>query len=367
MRLARLRRQVGSCQSLVTLGHVVSKRATEPGIPAVHALHLAEVVERFGVSRAALFRDLVDEPRLADPDEQLGVPTVEELVERARQLSGEPGLGVLFGLQMRISAHGYLGFAAMAAPTMRAALQLASQFTPMRTTALALELVEDAAPGAEPKQAALVIRELAHFGSARDVVLIALLVGLAQLGNTLTGRELPGIIELALPTPAYAARLWRGQLSLQRVRFGALENRLLFDAALLDLPLTMADPVALQLALAQCEAALDALGGAGMVASVRALLAKKSRGFPTLPEVARRLSLSPRTLKRRLAERGVDFRMLLEEEQHARALQLLATELPLDEVAERLGYSDVANFGRAFRRWTGTTPAARRKQLAGAR
>lgn len=355
--------QVGSCQSLVTLGQAVSKQTGEPGIPAVHALHLADVVERFGVTRAALFRGLLDEARLADPDGQLSVSVVQKLVERARELSREPGLGVLFGLQMQISAHGYLGFAAMAAPTMRAALQLASQFTPMRTTALALELVEDAIPGATPKQAALVIRELVDFGSARDVVILGLMVGLSQIGNTLTGRTLHGTAEIAMPAPSYAARLWRGQMATHEARFDATENRLLFDATQLDLPLQMADPVAMRLALAQCEAALDALGGAGTIASVRALLAKKDRGFRTLPEVAKRLSLSPRTLKRRLAEQGLDFRTLLEEERHTRAIQLLATELSLEEIAERLGYSDVANFGRAFRRWTGTTPAARRREL----
>jgi AraC-like DNA-binding protein len=35
--------------------------------------------------------------------------------------------------------------------------------------------------------------------------------------------------------------------------------------------------------------------------------------------------------------------------------------LSVEQVAERLGYSDVSNFGRAFRRWTGLTPAAFRK------
>lgn len=371
-----LPRQVGTCQSLVTLGHAASKRGAERGIPAVHALHLADVVARFGVARAALFRGLVDEAELAEPDGQLSLVLVQQLVDRARTLTREPGLGVHFGLQMRISAHGYLGFAAMAAPTLRAALLLASQFAPTRTTTLSLTLEEDASvdseskktlarAGAGQKLAALVIHEHADFGSARDLVLLALVVGIRQIGDALTGRELRGLAELAFPAPAYAARLQLGPTCSHRVRFARPENRLLFDAALLDLPFQMADPVALQLARAQCERALDALGGAGVVASVRASIAKPDRGFHALSDVARRLSLSPRTLKRRLAEQGVDFRTLLEEERHAKALELLrATELSLDDIAYRLGYSDVANFGRAFRRWTGTTPAARRKELA---
>ena len=41
-------------------------------------------------------------------------------------------------------------------------------------------------------------------------------------------------------------------------------------------------------------------------------------------------------------------------------LMLRDRPLTIEDIAARLGYSDVANFTRAFRRWTGTTPAASR-------
>jgi AraC-like DNA-binding protein len=50
---------------------------------------------------------------------------------------------------------------------------------------------------------------------------------------------------------------------------------------------------------------------------------------------------------------------VLDEERHARALVLLRSSgLSVKDVAQRLGYSDVANFMRAFKRWTGQTPGA---------
>jgi len=79
--------------------------------------------------------------------------------------------------------------------------------------------------------------------------------------------------------------------------------------------------------------------------------------------VAAQLHVSSRTLKRRLAEHRTTFSAIVDGERKRRALTLLrSTALTHDQVAAQLGYSDVANFSRAFRRWTGKTPGALRKR-----
>jgi AraC-like DNA-binding protein len=73
--------------------------------------------------------------------------------------------------------------------------------------------------------------------------------------------------------------------------------------------------------------------------------------------------ISPRTLRRRLADAKVSFSTLLDEARRDRALLLLRSrDASTKDVAERVGYSNVANFMRAFRRWTGQTPAAYRRE-----
>jgi AraC-like DNA-binding protein len=149
------------------------------------------------------------------------------------------------------------------------------------------------------------------------------------------------------------------------MRFGQPAHRLVFDAAILDLPLVNADPAAMQLARAQCDRELAALAETGsIVGRVRAALATGKDGtaaFGSLESVARRLGASTRTLKRRLAEQGTSFTEILGAARRQRALLLLDDRrLGIGEIADRLGYSDVANFTRAFRRWTGKTPAAYR-------
>jgi AraC-like DNA-binding protein len=72
--------------------------------------------------------------------------------------------------------------------------------------------------------------------------------------------------------------------------------------------------------------------------------------------------VSSRTLKRRLAEEGTTFKELADHARREEALRLVGgTELALEAVAERLGYSDLANFSRAFRRGVGATPGAYRR------
>jgi AraC-like DNA-binding protein len=325
-------------------------------LPAIHALHLAELAARWDVPAAALLRgSQLRKSELSQPGARISIPAMVRLVERARALTHEPALGIYFGLQMRISWHGYLGLAAMTSQNLRQALELATRFTPIRTGALAFSLE------VEGNLASLLIHERADFGAARDAIVFALIVGLWQLGCTLTGQQLSGGADVAMPEPPYIARF--KSVMPGALRFGRPENRLLFDARTLELPLVTADSAALLLTREQCERELDALGFAGPFRErVRALALHGGGGVRTLPEVAAQLHVSARTLKRRLADLRTTYSHILDEERKRRSLALLRnTSLTLDEIADRLGYSDVANFSRAFRRWTRRTPGAVRR------
>ena len=87
------------------------------------------------------------------------------------------------------------------------------------------------------------------------------------------------------------------------------------------------------------------------------------RGVPSVHDVARRLRLSSRTLQRRLAAEGLSFTDVVDRTREAAARRLLKEpNLALVEVAELLGFSDQSAFTRAFRAWSGTTPAEFRRQ-----
>jgi AraC-like DNA-binding protein len=324
-------------------------------LPAGHALDLAELVEStWHVPKDTLFQGLsLTRAGLEKPDARIALAAFCALVERARTLSGEPAIGFYLGMQMRVPAHGYLGFAALTASTLREALELATRYAPTRTNTLRLTLdVTD-------DRAALYIDELADFGSVRDCVLFALVVGLWQIAEALTGQSLRGVAEFPFAKPAYADRV---EPEAYVSRYDRPRAALCFDPALLDAPLRMANAPALELAREQCERALEALDPRDLVARVREALPRKPAGFHSLEEVAAKLGVSARTLKRKLRAEGHAFSDLLDTLALEQARELLRQHtLSVEQVAERLGYSDVSNFGRAFRRWTGLTPAAFRK------
>ena len=82
-----------------------------------------------------------------------------------------------------------------------------------------------------------------------------------------------------------------------------------------------------------------------------------------LPSVAKRLSMSPRTLQRRLGEAGYSFGILLCEMRLELAQRYLHWDIPLSHVALQLGYSEQSAFTRAFKKWTGSTPAEYRRRV----
>ena len=133
-------------------------------------------------------------------------------------------------------------------------------------------------------------------------------------------------------------------------------------ASSLALRIVTADPAATELARQQCERELAALGeGAPVVSRIRSLL--RDDLAITLPEAAKRTSMSERTLKRRLAEQGTTFSEIVDDARRNRALLLIEDRrLTLDAIAAQLGYSDTANFTRAFKRWTGKTPGEARER-----
>jgi AraC-like DNA-binding protein len=136
------------------------------------------------------------------------------------------------------------------------------------------------------------------------------------------------------------------------------------DAAIMGQKLSSSDPVAARVAERQCATNLSpSLSPEGLLAKVRRILEAKPGRYPGPEHVADALQTSPRTLRRSLDEMGTSYQALVDMARCKHATDLLtATDMSINEIAERLGFSEGRALRRAFKRWTGSTAAKYRQE-----
>lgn len=140
-----------------------------------------------------------------------------------------------------------------------------------------------------------------------------------------------------------------------RVRFGQPSNAILFPAELARVRFSIPDAHA---ARAACAEPAD-----DFASSMRQLVAAMlEMGAADLATAARMVCVSERTLQRRLRAVGLEFTELVDAARFEKARRmLLDRSVKIVEISSELGYTDSANFTRAFRRWAGVAPQAFRR------
>lgn len=186
-------------------------------------------------------------------------------------------------------------------------------------------------------------------------VFAALLIRLMR--SACHGELHPRELELRRPMPAGGDAPFR-ELFGCPVRFGRPLIRFRFDLARMRQPLLGANRELAQHNDQIVRAYLEKLDRDDIVNRVRTHLVNGlSAGTFGRAEIAARLHMSPSTLQAKLARRGVSFQQVLDNTRQELALGYVAQRrLSITEIAFMLGFSDVSNFNRAFRRWTGKAP-----------
>ncbi|MBB3046804.1 AraC-like DNA-binding protein [Litorivivens lipolytica] len=142
------------------------------------------------------------------------------------------------------------------------------------------------------------------------------------------------------------------------VAFAQPSTTLTFDAKVMELPSSRAEPELLKLHEQLANERLARLQKQDIVVAVRTAIAETlEQGQPELNEVAQRLGLSVRVLRARLTEAETSFNQVLADYRCYLAKRLLSrTEEPIADIVYLTGFSEPSTFYRAFKRWTGMTP-----------
>ncbi|MFI6997562.1 AraC family transcriptional regulator [Nocardia sp. NPDC050175] len=306
----------------------------------------------------------LSEPVLRDPDAQIDAHIELTVVRNlVRELADWPALGVEVGRRYRITTFGIFGFACVSSPTLGEAISFALRYLELSFT-FSLPVAE----WREGEFIAWVHDELIP-ADARQFLVERDVTAMHQVMSDLLGRHLPlARAEFRFPEPDYADRI--EAVTVVRPKFGQPRNLFAIEPAVLDQPLPQANEQTWAMCLAQCRDLVHRRRArTGIAAEVRELLVPGGidgfAGPPGIDSVARDLNMSTRTLRRHLDAAGTSYRALLDEVRRALAEEMLsATPLSVSDVAIRLGYAESSTFIYAFKRWTGATPAAYRRERA---
>ena len=208
------------------------------------------------------------------------------------------------------------------------------------------------------------LRELKDLGKQREFGLLSVLRNLYGVACWLVDSRITlEQVHFAFEAPAHQAvypLMFQGP-----VLFGSATpiSELVMNASYLALPLGR-DEAALQrmletaLTLTVLQYRKDRL----LLTQVKQALAMYPQDTHSAEDLAPLLNLSPRSLHRQLKEEGTSLQVLKDEVRHERAIELLQrTRKPIKQVAESAGFQNEKSFIRAFKLWTGQTPAAFRE------
>jgi AraC-like DNA-binding protein len=193
---------------------------------------------------------------------------------------------------------------------------------------------------------------------------LAMAVALNTLRLMVGSRWSPVEVQFGHPEPANTAEHLR--VFGAPVLFGCPTAAFLIEREFLERQVPAADPRLYGILTRYLEQVLEEMPREDdLLESARKGIAELMRnGDPTLARVAKNLAISPRTLERRLDERGLSFTTLIADTRRRFAINYLKDpNNTLTEIAFLLGYSEVSAFNRAFKRWTGRTPMAYRREI----
>jgi len=311
---------------------------------AAEGVSAEDALTGVGVSRSAL----------SSPATRVSINQIIECYCNADRLTRDPQFAYRAGLRFHVSAFGMYGFAILSSTDYRRTEHFAVKYHELAIPLAEVSFKEENNFGAwttiplpHPRVDARLYRYLVelHFG-------IQLSLHRDVMGASFAARELHVTYGPPDDAPKYP------DIFGCRVLFGQSQNKLLYDASWLDRTPTLGNEITYLTMVELCDGLREELRlHIGLVGKVRQILLVNLIRSTRFNDVARRLNMSTRTLRRKLREENTSFRKLAGELRMEMAIKYLRdTDLTVEDIAYTLGFSEAANFRQAFRRWTNAAP-----------
>lgn len=324
---------------------------------------LIEVAQELGwPAEAVLAGTGLDAAAIRDPFTLTSPSQFLHAARNAVRLPRGYEAGVRVGARLHASCYGMYGYALLCSESMRQMFDTGVRFHQLANGMLQIKWVEQQglATWLLPSHDTLLVRDV-------DPALYRLLIDLqfavhvTLFKDTMGPWCVPQGASFTCEAPPHAALL--AQLLACPLAFGQAQNTLSYPAAWLDRAPQLANPITAAHVSSQCMRLLEEFRWhAGITRRVYQELTRTPGQFPDIEVVAEALSMTSRTLRRRLEAEGTSFSDLLASVRKALAIDYLSTtRLGADDIAAAIGFSDAVSFRHAFKRWTGKSPSEYRR------
>lgn len=335
----------------------------EPRLTARAILPLVSGLRALGHDPTHLLAGVgLDEAALRDPDAGLPMGVGLALLARGVEATGDANLGLHIAQHADPGSFDVHFYAMLSSPTLGAAFERLGRYQRLIHETTRVELA------VRGEHATLRHRMPGGMAAPRQTAEF-LVAAWVRAGRMATASSwAPSEVRFAHGAPVNARE--HEEFFGAPVRFAASENGLRLPATLLKMPCVRADPALLGVLDRYATDRIERAPRADCFADrARSMLAEELRGGePSATALASRLKMSVRTLNRSLAAEGTSYRKLLDQLRGELAEHHLAdNRVSIGEVAFLLGFSELSAFYRAFKRWTGRTPAELRGRVGAGR
>ena len=293
----------------------------------------------------------INASQLYAPDTHITLAQKLVIFSNALSHSKEPSLGLKIGQQAKFSDFGVLGYAVLSSNTLFDALVMGFKYLRLAGPVLKKKMwVED---------------NLGYFRAEQLIDLQSILPfcceywfsTIQNLCEEVMQHPFPStVIRFPYPEPEYSA-LYKEVFHCD-IEFDSDRLEWQFDAQSIYEPLPAANPITLQMCLKSCDEMLAKVNGnACLKDRITQIFIERPGNYPSVETLSSELGMSSRTLSRHLKQENTSYQQLLDQVRFRLARHYLAsTQISIEDISERIGFSDSANFRHAFRKWSGCSP-----------
>lgn len=287
----------------------------------------------------------------------LDFKTISQIIQRAIKHDPKLSLGLLIGSNEALISMGILGFTMRSCKNIEEALKLGLHYHPISGSALDLQVQ------IEHHILELTVTERQPNAQLLPFFCEEVLASITTFLKSMVGEHKSLLsIELSYSAPENIS-LYQHIFNCP-ITFNATRNCIGFDANILSHPLNSHSPANYMAAIQICEqtyASFLKMNQPDYHHKIYHLIEKNLPERLNMEQIAQLFKISERQLRRVLLIEGLNFQSIRQEVLQDKAKQLINENCSITEISTQLGFSELREFRRAFKKWTGEAPSRYKK------